>query len=97
MTAITNITWKTVVRPMRTTFATSLGSKTCATSVIVTVCCDDGSVGVGEVPTSFVLPHETAEAISGVLAEVKPALCGKSIQRWASLAGQVRRQFPRFT
>jgi L-alanine-DL-glutamate epimerase-like enolase superfamily enzyme len=96
MPTISKIIWKTVVRPMRTTFATSLGSKTCATSVIVTVCCEDGSVGVGEVPTSFVLPHETAAAISGVLAEVRPALCGKSIQRWASLAGQVRRQFPRF-
>lgn len=96
MAAIINITWKTVVRPMRTTFATSLGSKTCATSVIVKVQCKNGSVGVGEVPTSFVLPHETVKAIRAVLTDVKPFLLGKSVQDYAILIAQQRKQYPDF-
>jgi L-alanine-DL-glutamate epimerase-like enolase superfamily enzyme len=96
MPTLTHIVWKTVVHPMRTTFATSLGSKTCATSVIVTVHCSDGSVGVGEVPTSFVVPHETVSAIRGILSEAKPFLCGKDIHRWSNLINTLRVQYPAF-
>jgi L-alanine-DL-glutamate epimerase-like enolase superfamily enzyme len=96
MAAITTIRWKTVVRPMRTTFATSLGSKTCATSVIVCVRCGDGSIGIGEVPTSFVLPHETVKAIEAVLAEIKPILYGKNIEDYAIWTAQLRKQYPDF-
>jgi L-alanine-DL-glutamate epimerase-like enolase superfamily enzyme len=96
MAAITNILWKTVVRPMRTTFATSLGSKTCATSVIVSVKCNDGSVGIGEVPTSFVLPHETVKAIQTVLAEAKLVLLGKSVDDYAVPTAQLRKRYPDF-
>jgi L-alanine-DL-glutamate epimerase-like enolase superfamily enzyme len=96
MAAITNITWKTVVRPMRTTFSTSLGSKTCATSVIVSVKGSDGSVGIGEVPTSFVLPHETVKAIQAVLAEAKLLLLGKAVGDYAKLTAQLRKQYPDF-
>lgn len=96
MAAITNILWKTVIHPMRMTFATSLGSKACATSVIVTVTCDDGSVGIGEVPTSFILPHETVSAIQAVLAEAKLLLLGKSAGEYAKLTGRLRKQYPDF-
>jgi L-Ala-D/L-Glu epimerase len=96
MTIITNILWKTVVRPMRTTFATSLGSKTCATSVIVSVRCNDGSIGIGEVPTSFVLPHETVNAIQAVLAETKPSLLGKFVDDYAALTARLRKLYPDF-
>jgi L-alanine-DL-glutamate epimerase-like enolase superfamily enzyme len=96
MPTLTHITWKTVVRTMRTTFATSLGSKTCATSVIVTVTCSDGSVGIGEVPTSFVVPHETVAAIGGVLSETKPFLCGKDIHHWSNLINTLRVQYSTF-
>jgi L-alanine-DL-glutamate epimerase-like enolase superfamily enzyme len=96
MTAITNITWKTIIRPMRTTFATSLGSKTCATSVIISVHCGDGSIGVGETPTSFVLPNETAKAIQMILAEIKPLLCGKNIKDYALLIPRLRKCYPDF-
>jgi L-alanine-DL-glutamate epimerase-like enolase superfamily enzyme len=96
MAAIINIIWKTVVRPMRTTFATSLGSKTCATSVIVSVRCEDGSIGIGEVPTSFVLPHETVKAIGTVLAEAKSVLLGKAVEDYAKLTAQLRKQYPDF-
>lgn len=96
MPTLAHIAWKTVVRPMRTTFATSLGSKTCATSVIVTVRCSDGSVGIGEVPTSFVVPHETVSAIGSVLSEAKPSLCGKEISRWSNLIDALRIHYPTF-
>jgi L-alanine-DL-glutamate epimerase-like enolase superfamily enzyme len=96
MAAITNITWKTIARPMRTTFATSLGSKTCVTSVIVTVACNDGSVGIGEIPTSFVLPHENVNAIRKVLVETKPLLLGKSVDEYAILTARLRKQYPDF-
>ncbi len=93
MAAITNITWKNVIRPMRTTFATSLGSKTCATSVIISVHCGDGSIGVGETPTSFVLPNETAKAIATVLAEIKPLLCGQPIDDYPAVIQRLRKRY----
>ena len=52
---------------MRTVFTTALGSKNVASSVIVEVLLRDGQRGIGEVPTSFVLPHETLDAIGGIL------------------------------
>jgi L-alanine-DL-glutamate epimerase-like enolase superfamily enzyme len=96
MAAITNIKWKTIIRPMRTTFATSLGSKTCATSVIIYVHCGDGSIGVGETPTSFVLPNETAKTIGMVLAEIKPLLCGQPIDDYPSIIQRLRKHYPNF-
>jgi L-Ala-D/L-Glu epimerase len=96
MAVITNIFWKTIVRPMRTTFATSLGSKTCATSVIIYVHCGDGSVGIGEVPTSFVLPHETVRAIQTVLAEVMLFLLGKPVGDYTAITARLRKQYPDF-
>jgi L-alanine-DL-glutamate epimerase-like enolase superfamily enzyme len=96
MTAIENIRCKTVVRPLRTTFATARGSKTCATSVIVAVTCDDGMTGVGEVPTSFVVPQETVEIIKPSIRRAGKWLCGQKIGEWASLAAALRGVFPDF-
>ncbi|MBM4103203.1 MAG: hypothetical protein FJ263_04015 [Planctomycetes bacterium] len=96
MPSIKTLIWKTVVRPMRTTFATSLGSKTCATSVIISVHCNDGSVGVGEIPTSFVLPNETVKAIETVLAEIKPLLCGRPIDDYPASIQRLRKRRPDF-
>ena len=63
MSCIERLSLRTVVRPMRTTFATALGAKNAATSVLVTVTLADGRPavspgagsnrrGIGEVPTS---------------------------------------------
>ncbi|MHC5141988.1 MAG: hypothetical protein ACYSOY_00130 [Planctomycetota bacterium] len=70
MTTIQTIEYNTLVHPLRTTFATARGSKTCATNVIVKVTCEDGSTGIGEVPTSFVVPKTVQQA----LAKYQPAL-----------------------
>jgi L-alanine-DL-glutamate epimerase-like enolase superfamily enzyme len=79
MVTIRQILHRVVVRPMKTTFATSLGAKTAATSVLVKVVLSDGSAGRGEVPTSFVMPHETPEAIKHILVEARKALGGVPI------------------
>ena len=95
-TTIENLTWKSVVRPMRTTFATSRGTKTRISSVMVTATCSDSAVGLGEVSTSFVLPRETIGAIKKVLTAIKPKLCGQLISNWSSLTAAHRKQFPDF-
>ena len=81
---------------MRTTFATSRGTKNHTHSVIVKVSCSNGAIGTGEVPTSFVIPYETIAAIKKVLTAIKPNLCGKSIVNWSSLIAAYRKQFPDF-
>ena len=53
-------------------------------------------MGLGEVPTSFVLPHETIETIKKVLTAIKPGLCGLPVSRWSSLTATHRKQFPDF-
>ena len=94
MTTIKNIICKTIVRPMRTTFATARGSKTCATSVIIHVACDDGSTGIGEVPTSFVVPQETTEVIIRHIRRAVKWLRGENIDEWASLTTQLESVIP---
>jgi len=96
MATIQKITCKTVVRPMRTTFATAWGSKTCATSVIVAVTCDDGATGIGEVPTSFVVPQETVEVIKQTIRQSKPILYHQPISDWSVLTEKLQHQFPDF-
>ncbi|MHC4854915.1 MAG: mandelate racemase/muconate lactonizing enzyme family protein [Planctomycetota bacterium] len=95
MTTIEKITCKTVIRPMRTTFATARGSKTCATSVIVTVTCDDGIIGIGEVPTSFVVPQETVDVIKRSIRRSQ-WLYGEKIDQWPSLTEKLESVFPDF-
>ena len=96
MTTINKITCQTVVRPMRTTFATARGTKTCATSVIVHITCDDGTRGVGEVPTSFVVPQETMDVIKNTIHQSKVMLCGKPVADWSLLSDTLRNRFPDF-
>jgi L-alanine-DL-glutamate epimerase-like enolase superfamily enzyme len=96
MSKIERIHFATVVRPMKTIFATSLGAKTCATSVIVKVALTDGHIGIGEVPTSFVLPHETVKAIKSVLTQARRQLVGCPISEYESLVREFRNQQPKF-
>jgi L-alanine-DL-glutamate epimerase-like enolase superfamily enzyme len=96
MSKIERIQFTTAMRPMKTTFATSLGAKTCATSVIIKVILNDGNIGIGEVPTSFVVPRETVEAIKGVLVEAKGQLVRRPIDEYGELVKKFRRQWPQF-
>lgn len=81
---------------MQTTFATAKGSKTQATSIIIEITCNDGSQGIGEVPTSFVVPHETTHAIKKTVREAKPLLYKAPVTEWAGLANKLRHTFPSF-
>lgn len=83
-------------RPMKTTFATSLGAKTTATSVLVEVELTDGTTVHGEVPTSFVLPHETVPAIKAVLNSARVLLPHKPIESYPELLQQLRRDHGMF-
>ena len=66
---IESIHFKEIIRPLRTTFSTSLGQKDVMKSVIVKVRLKNGSMGLGECPTSFVLKEETIPAIKGIIRE----------------------------
>jgi L-alanine-DL-glutamate epimerase-like enolase superfamily enzyme len=96
MTAIRNISCKTVVRPLRTTFATARGAKTVATSIVITVTCDDGCVGFGEVPTSFVVPQETPKNIKRHIRRAAKWLRGNHIEQWPALTARFRDIIPDF-
>ena len=87
--------WKTL-RPLRTLFRTSLGSKSVATSVLVEVTLAGGAMGVGEVPTSFVLPHETPDAIKAVLADTRRLLAGAPVTDWPAVKAGLQRRFGEF-
>ena len=65
---IRGIHLREVVRPLRVTFATSLGGKDVMRSIIVRVVLEDGSEGLGESPTSAAFPHETIPAMRSLLA-----------------------------
>jgi L-alanine-DL-glutamate epimerase-like enolase superfamily enzyme len=80
MTRIKEIRFREVVRPLRTTFATSLGSKLTLHSVIMKATLDDGAEGLGEAPTSAAFKDETVEAIVRVLQEGRIRLKGAAIE-----------------
>lgn len=96
MCRIEKISFAKVVRPMKTTFVTSLGSKNCATSVIVQVKLENGQIGIGEVPTSFVVKNETAPAIKDVLGWARQQLIGSPIENYGRLVKKFRQTWPQF-
>jgi len=96
MYRIEKINFMKIVRPMKTTFATALGSKNCATSVIVHVVLEGGHVGTGEVPTSFVVKNETVPAIKEVLGQARERLIGFSIDRYSEIVKNFRTRWPDF-
>ena len=80
MDEIKKISFREIVRSLRTTFSTSLGQKDVMRSVIVEVMLKDRSSGLGECPTSFVLKEETIPAIKAIIHEVGPELKGLPIE-----------------
>ena len=96
MSVIKRLSHRVVVRPMKTTFATSLGAKKAATSVLVKVSLADGREGSGEVPTSFVMPHETPAAISAILDEAGEMFTGNRIDDYPQILARLRRGHPTF-
>ncbi|MDD5008856.1 MAG: enolase C-terminal domain-like protein [Syntrophorhabdaceae bacterium] len=96
MSTIKTITFKEIVRPFRTTFATSLGRKDRLTSILVRVILRDGSSGTGECPTSFVQKHETVPVIKRILAEVSARLIGSPIDSYEEKTALLRHQYTHY-
>src|ERR1035437_1402905 len=96
MSVIQRLSHRVVVRPMKTTFATSLGAKKAATSVLVKVSLSDGCEGLGEVPTSFVMPHETPAAISAILDEAREIFTDNAIDDYPQILARLRKRHPTF-
>ena len=94
MSVVKNIYFRKIIRPLRTTFATSLGQKDVMKSVIVKVRLRDGSEGIGECPTSFVLKNETINAIENIIREVTLQLKGYPIESYSEKIEKLRKQFP---
>ncbi len=96
MRRVRQIHYRTITRPTRTVFATSLGSKSAITSLLVEVSLDDGLRGLGEVPTSFSFPLETPEAIKGVLAEARRLMRRMPIEDYPGVLAGLRESHPAF-
>jgi L-alanine-DL-glutamate epimerase-like enolase superfamily enzyme len=96
MNPIKQIHYRQIVRPLKTLFATSLGRKSAATSVLATVVLDDGTTGVGEAPTSFVLPHETTGSIKRILEEAREVFAGVPIEEYGQTLDAFRGRHQRF-
>lgn len=97
MILIKNITFKEIVKPLRMLFSTSLGKKRFMRSVIVKVELSDGSTGLGEVPTSFVLRQETIPAIKKVLFKAKAYLLQTPVADYLQAIAGLRKEFIDFT
>ena len=96
MSRVRQIRYRKITRPTRTVFATSLGSKSAITSVLVEVALDDGVSGIGEVPTSFSFPLETLQAITRVLTEARSAMRGMPIEDYPSALAKLRKNHREF-
>lgn len=94
MSRIKAVLAREVVRPLRTTFSTSLGQKQFIHNMLVTVILDDGRKGTGEVPTSFAFKDETLPVIIGTLRAASKRMKGVSIGDYMALIRELRTRFP---
>jgi len=95
MGIIKSVRFEKIVRPLRTTFSTSLGRKDVIKSIILDICLNDGSRGLGECPTSFVLRNESIETIEKIIREVAPQLKNRPIEMYNEILDEFRKFYPR--
>ena len=96
MSRVRQIHYRKITRPTRTVFATSLGSKSSITSLLVEAALDNGVSGIGEVPTSFSFPLETPDAIKRVLAEARSLMRGMEIEDYPGAIAGLRESHREF-
>jgi L-alanine-DL-glutamate epimerase-like enolase superfamily enzyme len=94
MAKITSIHFQQIVRPLKTLFATALGRKAFLRNILVSVTLDDGSVGIGEIPTSFSRKHETVPVIKHVLQQVRADLVSMPVDVYEEQVRRFRECFP---
>lgn len=95
MARITTLSFRKIVRPLRTTFSTALGRKEHIHNVLVSVALDSGARGMGEVPTSHAFAGETIDVITTTLAQAAADLKEKDIEGYEGYTAELRRRFPR--
>lgn len=95
MSKIATIHLREIRRPLKTTFATALGSKAFLHNLLVTVRLDDGCEGLGEIPTSFTRPDETPARIKEVVAQVGRELKHAELDGYEDHVKDFRTRFPR--
>ena len=96
MARIKDIRFRSIIRPLRTTFSTSLGRKNYLHNVIIQVVLEDGRSGTGEVPTSFTYPDESIELMRTTLARARVSLKGAETGEGGGERVRLLRQdFPR--
>jgi L-alanine-DL-glutamate epimerase-like enolase superfamily enzyme len=84
-----------IVRPLRTTFSTSRGSKQHIHNIIVRARLDDGREGQGEIPTSFTYPDETIPEARKTLDIARAELKGLPVGECGPWIEAFRTRFPR--
>lgn len=90
---IKKVSYTVVRKPLKTTFATSLGRKNFITSVYVKTTLTDGTTGVGEIPTSFAVKHENLSVILKTLNEIKNKLCFTDIENYTEIVSSLRDKY----
>ena len=95
MSQIASIHIREIRRPLKTTFATALGSKAFLHNFLVSVRLDNGCEGVGEIPTSFSRPEETPARIREVMAQVSREVKHAELDGYEKLVGEFHARFPR--
>lgn len=94
MANIKDISIKSITKPLRFSFTTSLGSKREMKSVLVKIILDNGLSGTGECPTSFVSKSEDMETIKKTLINIKNQIKNKPIEDYEALIMFLRKKFP---
>jgi len=94
MAKIESIHIREITRPLKTVFATAMGQKAFLHNVLVYVALDDGSRGVGEIPTSFSRKDETVAVIRGMLQQIRTELKGAAADIYGERVTDLRGRFP---
>ena len=94
MAKIKSVHFREIVRPLKTLFATALGRKAFLRNMLVYVTLDDGSTGVGEIPTSFSRKDETITVMKHVLQQMRIELIGLPADAYDERVKDFRERFP---
>lgn len=94
MANIKSIHFQEIERPLKTLFATALGRKAFLQNLLVSVVLGDGSVGAGEIPTSFSRKGETVPVMKQVLRQTRAELTGLPIDVYEEQVRGFRERFP---
>ncbi len=96
MVTVRRFSFVPVTRPLKVTFATTLGRKDVLKSYIARIALSDGTEGLGEVPTSHAVKDETFEAIGTALRDLRPLVEGLTEGQVRERLALLRKRYARF-